>query len=159
MRPWACSEFAARDWQDTDRKAMSSYFQLFSFCFSCSGFALAWKSQLIIIYLYCRMANDPQLRPGCISANGHWWTPFLEPGAFATSAGKKESGKGIASSSAGSLVALLVSMSPTLFTCLEIADEEEVPLASRIKLLMRISVSSLGQKEVVLYTLSSSLPL
>lgn len=159
MRLWAWSEIGAHDWQDTDRKAMSSYFQLFSFCFSCSGFALAWKYLLIVLYLYCRLANDPQLRPGCTSANAHWWTPFLEPGAFATSAGEKERGKGLASSSAGSFCALLVGMSPILFTCLEIGDEEDVLLASHIKLLMCISVLSLGQKEVMLYSLSSSLPL
>lgn len=159
MRPWACSEFASRDWHDTDRKAISSYFQLFSFCFSCSGFALAWKYLLIVLYLYYLMANDPQLRPGCTSANAYWWTPVLEPGACATSAGKKERGKGIAHGSAGSFCALLVSMSPILFTCLEIADEEDVLLAPHIKQLMRISMLSLGQKEVVLYGLSSSLPL
>lgn len=54
--------------------------------------------------------------------------------------------------------ALLVSMSPIFFTCLEIADED-VLLAPHIKQLMRISMLSLGQKEVVLYGLSSSLPL
>lgn len=116
------------------------------------------KSLRIIIYLYRLMANDLPLRPDCSCANAQWWTPFLEPGAFATSAGKTEQKKVIDSRHAGSLRALLVSVSPSLFSCLEIADEDEMPLASLIELLMCISIlSPKGHKEAVLHSLSSSL--
>lgn len=100
------------------------------------------KSLLISIYLYRRMANDLPLRPDCTSGNAQWWTPFLVPGAFATSAGKTEQKNGIDSSHEVCLYVLLVSVSPSLFTCMEIANEDEMPLTSLIELLMCISILS-----------------
>lgn len=123
-RPRACRARAARDWQDTDRKAMSSCFSS-SFCFSSSGFPLAWNSQLLIISLCCHAAADPRPSPGCSGANARGQSPFPEPGASATSAGFKEGGKGISSGSAGSLCVLLVCGIPILFTCLGRAEGDE----------------------------------
>lgn len=125
----ACRAFAARDWQDTDIKAMSSYFfQLFSFCFSSSGFALASHSfsSLPCAATWLLTCDQPRLL----------WSKCTGmescPGASATPAGWKEEEKGISRDTAGSLCVLLVCGVPILLTRLGMAEGEE-PWAPHMK--------------------------